>query len=89
MLWQQLEFAGDLLNAAWPVEDPKALQSDTVELVLQINGKLRGSIAVPASASKDAIEQLALASEAAQRHLDGKPPKKVIVVPGRLVNLVV
>ena len=89
VLWHELGFAGDLLDATWPVEDPRALQSDTVELVLQINGKLRGSITVPAGASKDAIEQLALASEAAQRHLEGKPPKKVIVVPGRLVNLVV
>ena len=89
VLWNELGYQGDLLDAQWPVEDAKALQSDTVELMLQVNGKLRGSIAVPASASKEAILQLALASEAAQRHLDGKPPKKVIVVPGRLVNLVV
>ena len=89
VLWNALGYQGDLLDAQWPVEDAKALQSDTVELMLQVNGKLRGSIAVPAGAGKEAIEQLALATEAAQRHLDGKPPKKIIVVPGRLINLVV
>ena len=93
VLWGDLGFdangAGDLLDAPWPVEDETALQSDTIELVLQVNGKLRGSIAVPATAAKDEVEKLALASEPAQRHLEGRAPKKVVVVPGRLVNVVV
>ena len=62
---------------------------DQIDLVLQVNGKHRGNLQVPAKASKDEIEALALACEAAQKHLEGKAPKKVIVVPGRLVNIVV
>ena len=73
----------------WPAVDATALVQDEIELMLQVNGKLRGSLRVPAAADKAAIEAAALASEAAQKYLEGKPPKKVVVVPGRLVNLVV
>jgi leucyl-tRNA synthetase len=69
--------------------DEAALQRDQIELVLQINGKLRGSITVPAGADKASIEAAALASEAFLKQADGAPPKKVVVVPGRLVNVVV
>ncbi len=93
VLWQELGYAaafGDLLDASWPQPDATALQQDEVELMLQINGKLRGSIVVPASADKAAIEAAALASEAfAKFASDGAQPKKVIVVPNRLVNVVV
>jgi leucyl-tRNA synthetase len=89
VLWGELGYAGDLLDATWPVEDATALESDSVELVLQVNGKLRGNLTVPAGAAKEEIERLALASEPAQRQLEGRAPKKVVVVPGRLVNLVV
>jgi leucyl-tRNA synthetase len=58
-------------------------------MVLQVNGKLRGNISVPADADKAAIEALALASDTAQKYLEGQSPKKVVVVPGRLVNIVV
>jgi len=91
-LWQQLGFAavqGELLDAPWPRVDQQALVQDEVELMLQINGKLRGSILVPAQAGKAQIEAAALASEAFARHAQGVQPKKVIVVPGRLVNVVV
>jgi len=91
-MWEELGYAkqvGDLLDAPWPQVDETALKSDVVELVLQINGKHRGSVSVPATASKEEIEKLAVASPAAQKFLEGKPPKKVIVVPGRLVNIVV
>ena len=91
VLWQQLGFAavhGELLDAPWPRVDPEALKQDEIELVLQVNGKLRGAIAVPASADKARIEQLALASEAFARHASGTV-RKVVVVPGRLVNIVV
>ncbi|MBI4740266.1 MAG: leucine--tRNA ligase [Betaproteobacteria bacterium] len=77
--------AGD---QAFPAVDASALAQDEIELMLQINGKLRGSLRVPASADKAAIEAAALACDAAQKHLEGKAPKKLIVVPGRLVNIV-
>ena len=92
VLWQELGFAaaqGELLDAPWPQPDDAALQQDEVELMLQINGKLRGAITVPAAADKAAIEAAALASEAFTRHAAGAQPKKVIVVPNRLVNVVV
>jgi leucyl-tRNA synthetase len=91
-LWSGLGFAqehGDLLDAPWPEVDPAALQQDEIELVLQINGKLRGSVTVPAGADKAAIEAAALASDAFAKQAAGAPAKKVIVVPGRLVNIVV
>ena len=62
---------------------------DEIELMLQVNGKLRGSLRVPAKADKAAVEALALASDVAQKHLEGQAPKKLIVVPGRLVNIVI
>jgi leucyl-tRNA synthetase len=74
---------------SFPKVDAAALVQDEIELMLQINGKLRGSLRVPAAADKAEIEKAALACEVAQKHLDGKTPKKLIVVPGRLVNIVV
>ena len=91
-LWSELGYAahlGDLLDAPWPQVDPDALVQDEVELVLQVNGKLRGSIQVPATAEKAEIERIALASEAFVAHSGGAQPKRVVVVPGRLVNVVV
>jgi leucyl-tRNA synthetase len=90
-LWAGLGYAGvlgDLLDTPWPQIDPSALQQDEIELVLQINGKLRGSVVVPSGADKAAIEAAALASEAVQKQANGAAPKKVVVVPGRLVNVV-
>jgi leucyl-tRNA synthetase len=91
-LWSELGYAaqlGDLLDAPWPQVDPSALVQDEIELVLQINGKLRGSIVVAAGADKAAIEAAALASPIFISHAAGAKPKKVVVVPGRLVNVVV
>jgi leucyl-tRNA synthetase len=91
-LWGELGYAarlGGLLDAAWPEVDESALQRDEIELMLQINGKLRGSVTVSATASKEQIEQAALATEAFIKQANGAAPKKVIVVPGRLVNIVV
>ncbi|WP_448254936.1 leucine--tRNA ligase [Ottowia oryzae] len=91
-LWKALGFdaaQGALLDAPWPRPDAEALKLDEVELMLQVNGKLRGAIQVPASASKEEIEAMALASEAFAKHHPGGAVKKVIVVPGRLVNVVV
>jgi leucyl-tRNA synthetase len=92
VLWHELSYDrlhGALLDAPWPVVDTVALEQDEVELMLQINGKLRGSLRVPANATKPEIEQLALASEAFAKHAEGATAKRVIVVPGRLVNVVV
>ena len=92
VLWDELGYAGtlgDLLDAAWPQVAPDALVQDELELMLQVNGKLRGAIRVAASADKAAIEQAALASEDFHKFAEGKAPKKVIIVPGRLVNVVV
>ncbi|WP_223913151.1 leucine--tRNA ligase [Rhodoferax lithotrophicus] len=91
-LWSELGYAkplGDLLDTPWPRVDPSALVQDEIELMLQVNGKLRGSMVVSASADKAAIEQAALANEVFLKLANGAAPKKVIVVPGRLVNLVV
>jgi len=95
-LWRELEFgkqfpeAGeDVMRAPWPQPDPAALEQDEVELVVQVNGKLRGSIRVPKAADRAAIEGLALANPNVQRFVAGQDVKKVVVVPGRLVNLVI
>jgi leucyl-tRNA synthetase len=88
-LYTELQPGQDAGVARFPVSDPEALKQDAIELVLQVNGKLRGSLSVPATADKAAIEAAALTSETAQKHLNGQTPKKVVVVPGRLVNIVV
>jgi leucyl-tRNA synthetase len=91
-LWNEMGFAalhGDIIDAPWPEADPAALEQDEIELVVQVNGKLRGHICVPKDASKDAIEKLALADAGVAKHTEGKPIKKLVVVPGRLINVVV
>ena len=87
-LWRELGYAGDILDAPWPAPLEAALVQDEIELVLQVLGKTRGSITVPADADRAAIEVAAVASDTAQRFMEGRPAKKVIVVPGRLVNIV-
>jgi leucyl-tRNA synthetase len=88
-LWRQLGFGEDILRASWPEADPKALEQDEVELVVQVNGKLRGSIRVPKKADKDAIQALALANDNVQKFVGGQAIKKFVLVPGRLINLVI
>ncbi|MBL0090722.1 MAG: leucine--tRNA ligase [Ideonella sp.] len=91
-LWAELGYAttlGELLDTPWPQVDEAALVQDEIELVLQIAGKMRGAVRVPAAADKAAIEAAALASPEFARFAEGKPAKKVVVVPGRLVNVVV
>ncbi|EKU98357.1 leucyl-tRNA synthetase [Leptolyngbya sp. PCC 7375] len=87
-LWQKLGFSESVHRQSWPTFEESALVADEITLVIQIKGKTRGTIAVPASASKDELEQYARASDIAQKHLAGKEIKKVIVVPGKLVNFV-
>jgi leucyl-tRNA synthetase len=88
-LWQQMGYQTSVHQAAWPMYDPAALVADEITLVIQIMGKTRGTIEVPADSDKAALEKYARESEVAQRYLDGKEVKKVIVVPGKLVNFVV
>ncbi len=88
-LWNDLGHADDIVLAAWPLIDESALQQDAIEMVVQVNGKLRGKFSVAATASKEQIEALVLADEHVQRYIDGKPVKKLIVVPQKLVNIVV
>ncbi|MFA7270646.1 MAG: leucine--tRNA ligase [Sterolibacterium sp.] len=89
VLWRELGYGDDILRAPWPEPLAAAMAQDEIELVLQINGKLRGSLCISSSADKAAIEAAALASETVQKHTGGNPVKKVVVVPGRLVNIVV
>jgi leucyl-tRNA synthetase len=88
-LWRELGFGQDVFSEAWPEADERALAQDVVELVLQVNGKTRGAVQVPAQASREEIERLAVDSPLAQRYISGQAIKKAIVVPGRLVNLVI
>ena len=84
-----LAHPGLLSDATWPTYDPAALIEDEVEIVFQVNGKLRDKARVPIQATKEEIEKIALASARVQEFMEGKPPKKIIVVPGKLVNIVV
>lgn len=89
VLWEALGHGTDVVDATWPTSDPAALVQDEITLIAQINGKKRAELQVAADASNESIEQLALENEAVQRHLEGKSVVKVIVVPGRLINIVV
>lgn len=87
-LWQQLGKAGAIIDAQWPQVDESALVQDSLTLVIQVNGKLRGQIEVPASASREEVEAAARANENVLRFTEGVTIRKVIVVPGKLVNIV-
>jgi leucyl-tRNA synthetase len=92
VLWEELGYAkehGDLLDVAWPEPDNSALVQDEIELVVQVNGKLRGSIRVPAGADRGAIEAAALDDAHVRKFVAGQQIKKTIIVPGKLVNVVV
>jgi leucyl-tRNA synthetase len=91
VLWKELGFVGvfgELLDASMPVADESALVQDQIELVLQVNGKTRGTIRVATAADKATIEAAALATPEFAKFGEGRPAKKVVVVPGRLVNIV-
>lgn len=88
-LWKEMGNEGLIVDMQWPQFDKQALVRDTIQLMLQVNGKLRGKLEVSAEAAKDEIESLALANENVQRFTESKEIKKVIVVPGRLINIVV
>jgi len=87
-LWQQLGCSGVVIDQSWPEVDETALVQDNIQYIIQVNGKLRDKIEVASDASKETIESIAMEQEAVIRHVDGKTIRKVIVVPGRLVNIV-
>jgi len=87
-MWQELDFGNDMHEAGWPRVDESALVSDSVAYVVQVNGKMRGKIDVPADANKETIEQAARDNQNACRFTEGLTVRKVIVVPGKLVNIV-
>lgn len=88
-LWRELGYGEDILKSAWPEVDPEALQQDEIELVVQVNGKVRARIMVPASAEQPEIEQIALTDENVRRFATPENIRKIVLVPGRLVNIVV
>ena len=88
-LWTELGHTGSINTCHWPQVDEEALRQDTLDLVVQVNGKLRGKITVAADATREQCEEQALADPGVQRHIENKPVKRVIVVPRKLVNIVV
>jgi len=88
-LWVELGHEPSVVQAGWPRVDPEALVRDEIEMVLQINGKVRDRMTVPADLDVKAVEALAMESDAIRRHTEGKTIRKVIVVPGRLINIAV
>ncbi|HEB67422.1 MAG TPA: leucine--tRNA ligase, partial [Gammaproteobacteria bacterium] len=89
VLWRELGHAEPVIDAPWPEADERAMQRDTVQYVVQVNGKLRARIDVPADADKAQVEEIALADKNVRRFTEGKTLVKIIVVPGKLVNFVV
>ena len=88
-LWRELGYGEDILAAPWPEPLAAALEQDEIEMVIQINGKLRGNLRVAKNADKSTLEQLTLAHDAVKKQLAGTAPKKIVIVPGRLINVVV
>ncbi len=89
VLWRALGHDGLVVDAAWPGADPAALVRDHVDIIVQVNGKLRARLNLPAEAGREAVEHAATADENVQRFIDGKAIRKIVVVPGKLVNIVV
>jgi leucyl-tRNA synthetase len=88
-LWMQLGGENSVHQQKWPIEDEKALITDTITIILQINGKVRGNLNVPPDIEEDILKKLALESDACKKWLEGAEPKRIIIVPSKLINLVV
>ncbi len=88
-LWKSLGFGEDILKAPWPEPDPKALERDEIEYVVQVGGKTRGSLKAPKAADRPALEALVTASALVQKYVTGQAIRKIVIVPGRLINVVV
>jgi leucyl-tRNA synthetase len=88
-LWHALGHTGAVIDQRWPAPDPEALVQDSIEIVVQVNGKLRGRVTVAATADEQAVRAAAIADPAVARWVEGRAIRKVVVVPGKLVNVVV
>jgi len=88
-LWRELKFGEDIMSAPWPDPDPAALEQDEIELVVQVNGVKRGTVRVPKSADQRALEETVKSLDYVKKQIGDKPVKRIVVVPGRLVNVVV
>ena len=88
-LWESLGKEGFTYHAEWPVHDPSLMTADTLTLAVQVNGKLRDTLEVPSNSNSEQLEAFALQSAKVQAHTEGKTVRKVIVVQGKLVNIVV
>jgi leucyl-tRNA synthetase len=89
VLWRELGHTAAVVDARWPAVDTQALVRASVEVVVQVNGKLRGRVTVPADADEARVREAALADAGVQRYVEGKPVRKFIYVPGKLANVVV
>jgi len=88
-LWRELGFGADVMKAPWPEPDPSALEQDEVELVVQVNGVKRGSVRVPRSAGQQALESIVKSLDFVKKHIEGRIVRRIVIVPGRLINVVV
>jgi leucyl-tRNA synthetase len=88
-LWSRLGHEQSLAHEPWPVADPALLQAETLEIPVQVNGKVRGKVVVPADADQDSVIRLARADANVQRHLEGKEIRRAVYVPGRILNFVI
>jgi leucyl-tRNA synthetase len=88
-LWHELGHAGAVVDERWPEPDARALERAAVEVVVQVNGKLRGRVTVPAGADEATVREAALAEANVQRFMEGRPVRKFVYVPGKLANVVV
>jgi leucyl-tRNA synthetase len=88
-LWRELKFGEDVMRAPWPEPDPAALVQDVIDYVLQVNGRTRGKLQAPANADRGALEALVRASEVVKRYIADQVIKRIIIVPGRLINIVI
>jgi leucyl-tRNA synthetase len=89
VLWRELGFGEDIMLAAWPEPDPKALEQDEIEYVIQINGKKKGTLTAPKGLAQAALEALVRASDLIKKYIGEQPIRKIIIVPGKLINIVV
>jgi leucyl-tRNA synthetase len=88
-LWRELGFGEDIMTAAWPEPDAAALEQDEIEYVIQINGKKKGTLTAPKGLAQAALEALVRASDLTKKYIGEQPIRKIIVVPGKLINIVV
>jgi leucyl-tRNA synthetase len=88
-LWRELGYSGSILEAAWPEADTAAMDRESVELVVQVNGKVRAHMRVPVNMDRTELETMVLGNDQVRRHTEGKTVRRIVVVPDKLVNIAV